>query len=146
MKVVVQRVLEASVSVSGKQVSAIKQGYLLYVGFTHDDTLEEVSYIARKVANLRIFSDSEGKMNLSLAQTNGEILSISQFTLYGDTRKSNRPSFTQAMDYQKADMLYQSFNQMLESEYGINVHGGVFGDHMQIASINDGPVTIIIEK
>ncbi len=146
MKVIVQRVKSASVKVDDSVVSEIKQGYLLLVGLKTGDSLKEVEYVARKVANLRVFSDSEGKLNLSIKQIEGEILSISQFTIYGDTIKSNRPSFTEAMDYKLADELYQKFNQILVDEHGIPVKTGVFGEHMDVELVNDGPVTIIIEK
>ncbi len=146
MKVIVQRVKSASVKVDDSVVSEIKQGYLLLVGLKTGDSLKEVEYVARKVANLRVFSDSEGKLNLSIKQIEGEILSISQFTIFGDTIKSNRPSFTEAMDYKLADELYQKFNQILVDEHGIPVKTGVFGEHMDVELVNDGPVTIIIEK
>lgn len=146
MKVIVQRVSQASVIVAGTMISGIGNGYVLLVGFKVGDTLEEVRYVARKVANLRIFSDSEGKLNQSIKQVDGEILSISQFTVYGDVLNSNRPSFTTAMGYQEADELYRLFNRILVDEYQIPVHTGVFGEHMEVSLINDGPVTIIIEK
>ncbi len=146
MKVIVQRVSSASVSVAGKIVSSIEKGYLLLVGFKLDDTIDQVKYIARKIANLRIFSDKDGKMNLSINQINGEILSISQFTVYGDTTNSNRPSFTSALDFKKADDLYKEFNKILTSQYSLKVKTGVFGEHMKVDLTNDGPVTIIIER
>lgn len=146
MKVVVQRVKSASVSVDKVVLSKIQDGYLLLVGFQQGDTISEVQYIASKIAKLRIFSDQEGKLNLSIKQINGEILSISQFTLYGDTSKSNRPGFSNAMDYQDADILYQEFNRILREDFEIEVYTGAFGAHMEITLVNDGPVTIIIEK
>lgn len=146
MKVVVQRVKRASVSVNNSVRSSIQDGYMLLVGLSQSDTLSEVQYVASKIAKLRVFSDQEGKLNLSIKQVNGEILSISQFTLYGDTSKSNRPGFSNAMNYKDADVLYQEFNRILREDYGINVYPGVFGEHMEIALVNDGPVTIIIEK
>lgn len=146
MRVVVQRVTKAEVTVDHNLVAAIGIGYLALVGFTHEDNSETVAQMARKVANLRVFADEEGKMNLSLAQVGGEILSISQFTLYGDTNKSNRPSFTAAKNYLEADALYQEFNNLLKTEYGFEVKSGVFGEHMEVSLVNDGPVTIIIEK
>ena len=146
MRVVVQRVKKASVSVDEKVVSKIDKGYLLLVGIRTDDTLKEIEYIARKVSKLRVFDDSEGKLNLSIKDISGEILSISQFTLYGETHKSNRPGFTQAMDYESANKLYLKFNQILNEEYGINVLPGVFGSNMDVMLVNDGPVTIILEK
>lgn len=146
MRVVVQRVKEASVSVNDKVVSKINKGFLLFVGLKSTDTLNEVNYIARKIAKLRIFSDENDKMNLSIDQVNGEILSISQFTLYGDTAKSNRPSFTEAMNYQIANQIYEQFNEILRTDYNLKVSPGVFGENMDIKLTNDGPVTIIIEK
>ncbi len=146
MRVVVQRVSQAQVSVESKIVSSIGKGYLLLIGMTHEDDIDTAKQMARKIANLRVFSDLEGKMNLSLSQVGGEILSISQFTLYGDTNNSNRPSFTKAMNYKEADKLYLDFNEILRKEYGINVKAGVFGEHMEVSLVNDGPVTIIIEK
>lgn len=146
MRVVVQRVKEASVSVEEEIVSKIGKGYLLLVGMKKGDTLKEVEYVARKISKLRIFDDSEGKLNLSIKDIDGEILSISQFTLYGETHKSNRPGFSDAMNYELANDLYLKFNNILRDEYNINVLPGVFGSHMDISLINDGPVTIIIEK
>jgi D-tyrosyl-tRNA(Tyr) deacylase len=146
MKVIVQRVKEASVSVNQKIVSKIKHGYLLLVGLSKTDTIDEVNYIARKIAKLRVFSDSEERMNLSINDVSGEILSISQFTLYGDTYKSNRPSFTEAMNYELAKPIYDSFNKILRNEYNLNVFEGIFGEYMDVSLVNDGPVTIIIEK
>jgi D-tyrosyl-tRNA(Tyr) deacylase len=146
MKVVVQRVKTASVEVNNEIVSKINQGYLLLVGLKRTDTINEIEYIARKVSNLRIFNDSEDKLNLSIKDVSGEILSISQFTIYGDANKSNRPSFIEAMEYQKANDMYLAFNQILRDKYGLNVLPGVFGEHMNVSLINDGPVTIILEK
>ncbi len=146
MKVIVQRVKTASVACNGEIVSKIDQGLLLLVGLKQGDTIKEVKYVARKVAKLRIFSDNNDKLNLDINEISGKILSISQFTLYGDTVKSNRPSFTTAMNYKEADILYKQFNQLLREEYNIEVLTGVFGEHMDVALINDGPVTITIEK
>lgn len=146
MRVVVQRVTQASVTVNNTVLSSIQSGYVLLVGLKQGDTVEDVKYVANKVAKLRIFSDQEGKLNLSIREVNGQILSISQFTLYGDVSKSNRPGFSTAMNYTEADLLYQTFNRILEEEYGIIVHHGAFGEHMEIALVNDGPVTILIEK
>jgi len=146
MKVVVQRVKRASVSVNQKTVAKINQGFLLLVGLSKTDTLDEVKYIARKIAKLRVFSDLEDKMNLSINDVQGEILSISQFTLYGDTHKSNRPSFTEAMNYKLAKPIYDIFNKILREKYHIKVLEGIFGENMDITLVNDGPVTIIIEK
>lgn len=146
MKVVVQRVKSASVSIDNKLISTIKEGFLLLVGFTHSDDLKTIEYVARKVAKLRIFSDSHGQLNLDINQVNGQILSISQFTVYGDVKKSNRPSFTDARNYEEALKLYQKFNEILRNDYGLEVKEGEFGSEMDIALVNSGPVTIIIEK
>lgn len=146
MRVVVQRVKEASVSVNEKMISKIAKGYLLLVGLEKNDTLETVEYVAKKVGKLRIFDDEQGKLNLNINQIDGEILSISQFTLYGDTVKSNRPGFSDAMEYRLANEMYKKFNQILRDEFNLNVFEGVFGEHMDVSLINDGPVTIFIEK
>lgn len=144
MRVVVQRVNNASCIVNEKEISKISKGYLLLVGFTHNDTLDNVSKMAKKIANLRIFEDENGKMNLSISQVNGEILSISQFTLYANTKEGNRPSFTESMIPSKAIELYQEFNNELR-KYNLKVYEGIFGEHMQINLVNDGPVTINLE-
>ncbi len=146
MKVVVQRVKHAEVSVNRETISKIDDGYLLLVGFTHEDNMSQVEKVARKVANLRIFSDSDDKLNLNIEQVKGKILSISQFTLYGDLKKTNRPSFTKAKNYQEANELYLKFNKLLRDEYNIETLEGVFGENMQVSLVNDGPVTIIIDS
>ena len=145
MRVVVQRVLNASCTIDGKLYSEIEKGYLLLVGFTHSDSIKEVKYLAKKIANLRVFEDENGKMNLSLKTVNGKILSISQFTLYADTKDGNRPAFINAMKPQEASMLYDLFNEELRG-YGIEVLTGVFGADMKINLVNDGPVTIIYDE
>ena len=146
MRVVVQRALNAAVSIDGSVVGHIAKGYLLLVGVTHSDTEEDARYLAKKVAGLRVMSDAEGKMNLSLAQTGGEVLSISQFTLYGDCRKGNRPAFVDAALPEQAQPLYEQFNSLLRNEYGLHVETGVFGADMQVAFTNDGPVTILLDS
>lgn len=146
MKVIVQRVKKAQVTVNHSVISAINDGFVLLVGLKQGDTIREVEYCARKVAKLRVFDDEDGKLNLSIKQVSGTILSISQFTIYGNVERSNRPSFTDAMDFSKAESLYQKFNQLLEEEYQIPVETGAFGEHMEVELINDGPVTIIIER
>jgi len=146
MKVVVQRVKDAKVIVDGLEVSKIEKGLLLLVGFTDNDGLKEIEYLARKVARLRIFDDEKGLMNLDIKDVSGEILSVSQFTVYGDVVKSNRPSFTKALAFDKANELYLKFNEILRNEYDLSVKAGVFGEHMDVVFTNDGPVTIIIEK
>ena len=146
MRVIVQRALNATVTIDGSVVGQIDKGFLLLVGITHSDTEKEAQLLAKKVANLRIMEDPEGKMNLSLAQTEGAILSISQFTLYGDCRKGNRPAFIDAARPEQAEPLYNYFNTLLRHEYGLHVETGVFGADMKVSFINDGPVTIILDS
>jgi len=146
MKIVVQRVKEASCSVNSEIISSIKNGFLLLVGFTHEDTIEDVNYLAKKVAMLRVFEDENGKLNESILDKEYEILSISQFTLYGSAKKGNRPSFTDAMEPTKANQLYDNLTQILINGYNITTLQGAFGEHMDINLINDGPVTIILES
>lgn len=146
MRVVVQRVSKASAKVNEKVVSAIDNGFLLLVGFTQGDGPAQVSYVARKISRLRVFEDEQGLMNLDINQVKGKILSISQFTVYGDSTKSNRPSFTKALNYEEANKLYLDFNKLLSEDYNLEVHTGVFGEHMDVELVNSGPVTIIIEK
>ena len=145
MKVVLQRSKEASVTVSGKVVGEISNGFVLLVGVTHEDTVEDCRYLADKIVNLRVFEDEAGKMNHSLLNVNGEILSVSQFTLYGDCRKGRRPNFMAAAKPDYAEELYNYFNDCLR-ENGISVATGSFGAMMDVALINDGPVTLILES
>ena len=146
MKVVVQRAKNASVTVEDQVVGAIDDGLVLLVGLTHDDTLADLEYCAKKVANLRIFEDEFGKMNRSVQDVEGAILSISQFTLYGETKKGNRPSFIQAAAPDKAKPLYDQFNQLLIEKYGLCVKTGVFGAMMDVSFTNVGPTTLMIES
>lgn len=146
MKVVVQRVLEATCTVNEKIISKIDKGYLLFVGFTQNDSSDEVKYLAKKIANLRIFEDELGKLNKSILDMDYKILSISQFTLYGDASKGNRPSFTKALDPEKALVLYLELSNILNNEYHIKTLNGAFGEHMDISLINNGPVTILLES
>ncbi len=146
MKVVVQRVKEASVWVNDEEVSRISEGLLLLVGFTQGDGDSQIKYLARKIAKLRIFSDELGLLNKSILDIKGQILSISQFTVYGDASNGNRPSFTKSLNYDLANQLYEKFNQVLRGEYNIEVFTGVFGEEMNVILNNHGPVTIIIEK
>ncbi|WP_413308548.1 D-aminoacyl-tRNA deacylase [Bacillus sp. 1P10SD] len=145
MRVVVQRSKAAKVTVEGKVTGQITKGLVLLVGFTHDDKPEDAAYLADKIANLRIFEDADEKMNYSLLDVGGEILSVSQFTLYGDCRKGRRPNFMDAAKPEQAVELYESFNSMLR-EKGIQVETGVFGAMMDVELINDGPVTLIVES
>ncbi|WP_019785107.1 D-aminoacyl-tRNA deacylase [Streptococcus sobrinus] len=144
MKIVVQRVSQAQVTIGGKTVASIGQGLLLLVGIGPDDESEDVNYLARKVLNIRIFSDPEDKMNLSVQDIQGEILSVSQFTLFANTKKGNRPSFTEAASPQIARKLYQDFNKILSKI--LPVKTGEFGADMKVSLINDGPVTIILDS
>lgn len=145
MRIVVQRVSRAKCIVDGNVVSEINKGYMLLVGLTHTDTIKEVEKLAQKVNNLRIFEDEFGKINLNIHDVNGEILSISQFTLYADTKKSNRPSFTASMAPTIAKELYEKFNEILNTQYNIVTKPGVFGAHMDLDIVCDGPVTITLE-
>lgn len=143
MKLVVQRVKSASVSIDGQVYNAIQQGLLLLVGVGPEDQQEDLDYAVRKIVNMRIFSDDEGKMNLSVKDIQGEILSVSQFTLFADTKKGNRPAFTGVAKPDMAEAFYQEFNQELAKE--VSVEAGVFGADMQVELVNDGPVTIILD-
>lgn len=146
MKVVVQRVSEASVTVNLKVVGSIAKGFLLLVGFTMTDNLKIVEYMAKKICKLRIFPDDEDKLNRSIQDINGEILSISQFTLYADASDGNRPSFTKALNSELSKPLYDAFNSYLENYLGNKIQTGIFGEMMDISLINSGPVTILLEK
>ncbi len=145
MKVVLQRVQSSSVSIDGKIVGQIEKGLMLLVGITHDDTEKDVQYLADKITGLRIFEDEQGKMNLSLLDVGGQILSISQFTLYGDTRKGRRPGFSDAAKPEVAGKLYDLFNQAVV-RLGVHVETGEFGADMAVSLVNDGPVTLIVES
>lgn len=143
MRVVVERTKDAKVTVSNQMIGQIQKGYLLYVGIHVNDTLDVIKKMAEKIHNLRVFEDEQGKMNLNLTQVQGSILAISQFTLYGDTKGNNRPSFIEAARPELAESLYNQFCAYL-SQYH-HVEKGLFGADMQITATNDGPVTIIIE-
>lgn len=145
MRVVVQRCSRAEVRINGNAVGRIDRGFMLLVGFTDTDTQAEADLLAKKIAHLRVFEDAEGKMNLSLRDINGAILSISQFTLYADCRKGNRPSFVRAARPEQASPLYDYFNHLLREPYGFHVETGRFGADMQVDFINDGPVTIQLD-
>ncbi|MCP3025573.1 D-aminoacyl-tRNA deacylase [Halobacillus sp. A5] len=145
MKAVVQRAAEASVTVNGEVIGEISHGLVILLGVTHDDTAEDARYLASKIPHLRIFEDDEGKLNLSLKDVDGELLSISQFTLYGDTRKGRRPNFMKAANPSEADELYNKFNQLVREE-GVQVETGSFGEMMDVHLINSGPVTLILDS
>jgi D-tyrosyl-tRNA(Tyr) deacylase len=145
MKLLIQRVSSAGVSVDNKIVGKIEQGLLIFVGITHSDSKKDASWLAQKITKLRIFNDAAGKMNLALADCNGAVLAISQFTLYADAANGNRPSFTAAARPEFANELYQFFISELK-RLGLNVESGIFAADMQVELINDGPVTIILES
>ncbi|MEK5185713.1 D-aminoacyl-tRNA deacylase [Solibacillus sp. FSL W7-1324] len=145
MRVILQRSKQASVTVDGQVTGAIQKGYVLLVGITHSDTEEDIKYVAKKITDLRIWEDEDGKMNRSIIDAGGDILSISQFTLYADTRKGKRPSFVEAARPEQAKPIWEAFNEQLKAN-GLHVETGVFGAMMDVALINDGPVTITIES
>ena len=145
MKVVIQRSGESYVDVDNKTVGKINFGFVVLVGFTHDDNIDDIKYIVKKIVNLRVFDDSNGVMNLSIKDIKGKILSISQFTLYADTKKGNRPSYINAMKSNDAKKLYEYFNEELRCN-DIEVETGVFGSDMDIHINNCGPVTILIDS
>ncbi len=145
MRAVIQRVIKGSVSVEGREISAINRGMLVLLGVGREDKAEDVQYIADKLAGLRIFADDAGKMNLSLSDIKGEILAVSQFTLYGDARKGRRPSFSEAALPGSAESLYEQLISELKAR-GFTVKTGIFGADMQLGLINDGPVTILLDS
>jgi len=145
MKAVIQRVKKAKVIVNNKTISQIGPGFLVFLGIGQDDKEKQIDWLAKKIVNLRIMSDEKGKMNKSLKETNGELLIVSQFTLYGDCQKGNRPSFIKAADPIKAERFYNLFVARAES-LGVKVKLGIFGAMMEIGLVNDGPVTILIEN
>ncbi len=145
MRVVVQRCSRAEVRIDGIAVGKIGQGFMLLVGITETDTQVEANILAKKIAQLRVFEDTEGKMNLAIHDVEGAILSISQFTLYADCRKGNRPSFIRAARPEQASPLYDYFNETLRTTYNLQVETGRFGADMKVDFINDGPVTILLD-
>ena len=145
MRVVLQRVSHASVTVEEKVIGQIQRGFLLLVGVTHDDAMEDMEYLVRKIVQMRIFEDEEGKLNRSIQDIGGEILSVSQFTLYADTKKGNRPSFSKAAPGDVAIEMFDQFNGLLR-ETGIPVETGQFGADMKVELLNDGPVTILLDS
>ncbi len=146
MIALVQRVREARVQVEGRTVGEIGRGLLVLVGIHHTDTPAEGAWLARKVAGLRIFADAEGRMNLSVVDVGGDVLVVSQFTLYGDASRGNRPSYSTAAPPEQAERLYLDFTHQVARHIGKSVPTGVFGADMQVTLVNDGPVTLWIEK
>lgn len=146
MRIVIQRVTQANVAIDDKIIGKIDKGFVILVGVHDDDTAETVTYMARKIANMRIFADEDDKLNLNIDQVSGEILSISQFTLYARTKKGNRPSFIDAAKPDHGNKIYQLLNETLREDFGLKVAEGEFGADMQVSLINDGPVTIILNS
>lgn len=146
MKVVLQRVSRASVTVDEQRISRISHGLLLLVGVAEGDTEEAADWLARKVAGLRVFADGEGKMNLSVTDAGGSVLAVSQFTLLGDARKGNRPSFVEAAPPEAAEPLFDCFCERLRANGVAEVQKGSFGAMMDVELVNDGPVTILLER
>ena len=145
MKALLQRVSRARVTVDGEETGAIGRGFVVLLGVTHEDSRDEAEWLAQKIAGLRLFEDEAGKMNLALAEVNGSVLVVSQFTLYGDARKGRRPSFTAAAPPAVAEPLVERFVRSLEGQ-GVHVQTGVFGAHMDVEIHNDGPVTLMLER
>lgn len=146
MRIVIQRCYDASVSVNGQIVGKINKGIMILVGFTKGDNEQILNKMTYKTANMRIFEDENSKMNKNLKAINGDVLSISQFTLYANNKNGHRPSFTEALDFDNAYNLYNKFNEILEKEYGLKVEKGTFGADMKVTFTNDGPVTIILDS
>lgn len=145
MRVIIQRVSKADVKVNCKITGSINRGYVLLVGFSHDDKIEDLNYIIKKIKFMRLFDDINGIMNIDINDVGGSLLSISQFTLYADVDKGRRPSYHRSMDYNKASSMYNLFNDMLRNE-DFQVETGVFGEKMEVSLVNDGPVTIILDS
>lgn len=145
MRVLLQRVSRAAVTVDGREIGQIASGFVVLVGFTHGDSAEQVQWMAEKIVGLRLFSDAEGKMNLAISDVGGALLVVSQFTLYGDAQKGRRPSFIQAAHPDAAIPLYESFIIALR-ERGVAVATGEFGATMQVELVNDGPVTLWLDR
>jgi D-tyrosyl-tRNA(Tyr) deacylase len=146
MRAVIQRVKRASVEIGDETIASIGRGLLLLVGFGDGDDEEILDWMAKKVVSLRVFEDEAGRMNLSIDDVGGEILVVSQFTLYGDCRKGRRPSFDKSAPPEVASRLYEAFLDRLKSRTGLAVRSGVFREHMHVSLVNDGPVTLLIEK
>lgn len=145
MRVIIQRSLQSNVKVDGKIVGEIEKGLVILVGFTYDDTIEDIKKMVDKIIHLRIFDDDNGVMNRSLLDVGGEVLSVSQFTLYADTKKGRRPSYMKALRGEEAIHLYDQFNLQLK-DHNINVSTGIFGVDMKVSITNDGPITIALES
>lgn len=145
LRILIQRSLQSSVEVNQQTIGSIDKGFVILVGVSHEDDASDVEYCVRKVANLRLFEDEEGKTNLSLKDVQGEILSISQFSLFANTKKGNRPSFIRAAQPDHANQLYEDFNEQLRA-LGFKVETGEFGADMQVKIINDGPMTLLIDS
>lgn len=146
MRIVIQRVTKASVMIEGQINSAIEKGFLVLLGIETDDTSADADYLIQKLINLRVFSDTEGKMNLSLTDVNGDLLIVSQFTLHAATKKGNRPSYIKAARPEQAIPLYEYFLRKTKSQFSGKVLSGEFGADMKVALVNDGPVTILIDS
>ena len=146
MKVVIQRVSQARVKVSDKIISEIKLGFLILLGVEKSDSKQDIDWLVNKISNLRIFSDNELKMNLSIKDIKGEIIVVSQFTLHAKTKKGNRPSYIKAANPEQAEFLYKEFILQLKNASAVSVQSGVFGANMQVDIVNDGPVTIIMDS
>lgn len=145
LRILIQRSLQSSVEVNQQTIGSIDKGFVILVGVSHEDDASDVEYCVRKVANLRLFEDEEGKTNLSLKDVQGEILSISQFSLFANTKKGNRPSFIRAAQPDHANQLYEDFNEQLRA-LGFKVETGEFGTDMQVKIVNDGPMTLLIDS
>lgn len=145
MRVVIQRVSKASVTVDNKRIAKIKEGLLLFLGIENSDTLEDIEWLSRKIVNLRIFNDDDGVMNKSLLDLNGDAIVVSQFTLHAATKKGNRPSYIKAARPEVAIPLYEQFVAQLENDLDKKVGAGIFGADMKVKLLNDGPVTILID-
>lgn len=146
MRVVLQRVSEASVTIDNKEVASIKKGILVLFGIVDDDSMADIDWLCKKIVNLRIFPDDNGVMNRSIAEVNGDIIVVSQFTLHASTKKGNRPSYIKAAKPDLAIPLYEDFKKVLSSYLGKNVQSGKFGADMKVRLVNDGPVTIILDS
>ena len=145
MRAVVQRVSQASVVVDGKTEGTIDLGFMILLGIGTDDTKEDIDYLVSKISQLRVFGDVEGKMNLDIKSVNGNCLVISQFTLFANTKKGNRPSFLESASPEIANKMYEEFCQLLSSQIGKSVEKGIFGADMKVSLVNDGPVTIVYD-